>query len=132
MHTDPRDRREFYRFPASGEAVVICDRDRTVSEIAGRLVDVSCGGVALVVPTRLEVGAHVSLVLINPLDGSEVRLEGCVRHVQPVDDGQYRLGFCLSARLNPQDVVAFSLTALASLVRSEFLFPPTGATLVGR
>ena len=119
MQAEPDDRRDFCRFPASGTAVVILDHELAGDEIAGLLVDVSCGGVAVVVPRRLEVDERVSILLVHPVDRRKVRLAGSVRQVQRVDDGKYRLGFYLLTRLNPQDVVALSLTAMASLVRSE-------------
>lgn len=120
MEAEPVDRREFGRFPASGKAVVIRDHELTGEEITGRLVDVSCGGVAVEVPRPLEVGERVSILVANAVDRRAVRLAGSVRHVVRLDDGGYRLGFCLLTWLNPQDVVVLSLTAMASLVRSEF------------
>jgi c-di-GMP-binding flagellar brake protein YcgR len=75
--------------------------------LCARVLDVSSGGVKLVVGRSFEEGELLTLELPAPAGELSVSVLACVVHVRPEDDGEWVLGCRFSAELNDADVAAF-------------------------
>lgn len=111
MEAISEDRRVFPRYESKSTALVIRESDRKRRGIAGRVLDVSFGGFALLVPDALEQGEYVSVDLENPIQGLKVWRRARVQNVRPWQQGWFRVGCLLTNRLAPREVRALKCAA---------------------
>jgi len=98
------DRRAVPRFPGKADATVIRDRDQLRRGIEGKLYDISAHGLSLLLPVALEVGEYVIIRLQNTVQRVATELRAQVRHVQPPEDGYYRVGCAPMTRLSVREL----------------------------
>jgi c-di-GMP-binding flagellar brake protein YcgR len=75
--------------------------------LSARILDVSSGGVKLVVGRAFEQGDLLTLELPAPAGGPAVSVLACVVHAQREGDEEWVLGCRFSAELNDADLAAF-------------------------
>jgi hypothetical protein len=93
---------------------VSCDLDSTCQPIVGehtkswpaRVVDISAGGIGLVLSRRFEPGAMLSVCLASP-DGETRTLFLRVVHLAKNVDGGWRLGCAFASELGEEELRAF-------------------------
>jgi hypothetical protein len=89
---------------------VTCDLDTTCQPSPGQpahVVDISAGGVALVLVRRLEPGAMLSVRLACSDEESTRTLFLRVVHLVPHADGSWRLGRAFASELTEKELQAF-------------------------
>jgi hypothetical protein len=101
------DRRLRARHPVSIEAKVTPAGGEAEPFLNARILDVSPGGVKLVVGRAFEQGDLLTLELPAPAGEPAVSVLACVVHAQPEGDAEWVLGCRFSAELDDADLTAF-------------------------
>ncbi len=105
------DRRLRARHPVSIETKVTpAAADEAESSLSARILDVSSGGVKLVVGRAFEQGDLLTLELPAPAGEPAVSVLACVVHARPERDAEWVLSCRFSAELNDADLTAFGAT----------------------
>jgi hypothetical protein len=92
------------RHATKARALVTRENDAMRAVIYGHAADVSVTGLSLAVPVKMDVGESLLVELENPLQRFKVRCRARVQHVQPTEQGEYRVGCSVATRLSARDV----------------------------
>jgi c-di-GMP-binding flagellar brake protein YcgR len=103
------ERRVWVRFPARTDALVRPAGTEGTTLISAKVLDVSLGGVKLVVDRRFEPGALISLDLPGGDDPNGVSVLACVVRAEEQPNGEWVLGCNFSRELNAADLQRFGI-----------------------
>jgi hypothetical protein len=108
------ERRSVPRFAARAVATIYRDSDAMRTGIPGTLHDVSIAGLGVDVnEISVELMEQVKIRLQNDVQRFDREVRGVVRHISPLEDGQYRVGIELMARLTPLEVSLLKIAPIA-------------------
>jgi c-di-GMP-binding flagellar brake protein YcgR len=102
------ERRVWVRFPARTDAQIKAAGDEQGILIAAKVLDVSLGGVKLVVDRRFEPGALISLDLPGD-DPTSVSALACVVRAEEQPNAEWVLGCTFSRELDAADLRRFGI-----------------------
>jgi c-di-GMP-binding flagellar brake protein YcgR len=105
--TAEEDRRLQDRRPVSVEMKVTPAIGEPETTLRARVLNVSSGGVQLVVGRPFEQGDLLTLELPAPVGDSFVSVLACVIHARPEGDAEWVIGCRFSAELDDSDLAAF-------------------------
>jgi c-di-GMP-binding flagellar brake protein YcgR len=101
------NRRLRARQPVSIETKVTPAAGEAEPSLSARILDVSSGGVKLVVGRSFEEGDLLTVELPAPAGEPAVSVLACVVHARPEGEAEWVLGCRFSAQLNDADLTAF-------------------------
>ena len=106
--TAVEDRRLQGRHPVQIEAKVTPAAGESEPSLPARVLDVSSGGVKLLIARDFEPGDLLTVELPAPAGDPTISVLACVVHAQPEGETEWLLGCRFSAELNDADLAAFS------------------------
>jgi len=106
---EQEERRVWVRYPAQIDAQFKPTGAAADMFITGKVLDVSLGGIRLLVDRCLEAGALISLDLPGGVEASHVSVLACVVHSQPQPKGGWLLGCSFSQELSLEDLARFGV-----------------------
>jgi hypothetical protein len=107
--TEKKERRSWARFPAQVEVRFMPTTSKGDSAILGKVLDVSRGGVKLLVDRCLEKGTLLSLDLPGGEAASRVSVLACVVRCEAQPNGKCILGCSFSRELGTEDLQRFGV-----------------------
>jgi hypothetical protein len=104
---DETDRRASARYRTELEVVCRPAGDALAETLTGRVLNISLGGIRLVVDRRFEPGDLLSIELPGVEGRPSHTVLACVVHVTPLSRGEWTLGCNFSCELTDGDLAAF-------------------------
>lgn len=101
---ESEQKRYTQRYRSRAVALVIRETDKMRTGIAAELIDVSAGGLRVLLETELNVGEQLKVRLKNEIERFEKEVRGIVRRATPTEDGRFDCGVELYTRLTPLEV----------------------------
>ena len=112
MRRNRTDRRALQRHHLEANAVVVRQGDPERARLPAHLYDVSMDGVSCLLPTAPELGEFVAI----ELEAQDIQLKGRVRHVQPLEEEWYSVGFALVEHVTTEHIQRLSPGSLPAPV----------------
>jgi hypothetical protein len=110
--TAEAERRVWLRYPSSAQVSCHGAGEPEGENLSARVVNISRGGIGLVVDREMEVGRFLSVELPAPSPEGVSRVLAYILHVTPQPDGQWAVGCSFSVELNDDDLRAFGARRL--------------------
>lgn len=99
------DGRSWVRFPCSADTTVHTILAAEQTEWQAKIVNISAGGIGIVVPGAIEIGTLLSVDLRDPNNAAPARtLMVRIVHCDPAENGAFRLGCTFVDELSDEDL----------------------------
>jgi hypothetical protein len=99
-----RERRLMPRHPSKAVARIFRESDAMRLGIAGRVINVSVGGLAIRLESELELGEQIKIEIRNDLQRFQKQVRGVIRHTRKAAGSGVVAGIELYLRLTPLEV----------------------------